>query len=182
MGCASERKLQTLHLELTLREKSQDCSEHKCILNCRFISFVDENLSSSEGSDILWLTLYLIMQYSWVQAAIHEQYKYAWTEQILRAAMSRINTLFTAQRCGQIVSIWLSTIDVFTAGTIMLDLILRQSSATSGVDLDQEWPRVARKASSLLAGFAELWEGARVYRDVFDATSDRASIRGMIHS
>ena len=96
--------------------------------------------------------------------------------------MSRIGTLFMAQRGGYIVSIWLSTIDVFAAGSIMLDLILRQPTATTDSGLDQEWSKAARRASSLLAGFSEQWEGARVYRDVFDVISDRAFARGMMHS
>ncbi|EXJ85310.1 hypothetical protein A1O3_05985 [Capronia epimyces CBS 606.96] len=198
-GCTSTSSntsiLRTLHTELALRQKIRDCSTDACMLDCQFVSFVHENVPppsppGSEGgsvtSDILWLTIYLTTQYTWVHSSIHEQYKIQWTDKILRAAMSRISALFAAQRGGRIVSIWLSTIEVFTVGTTILDILLRQrqrrrdaaatATATAkftDASLDRQWSQSLRRASSLLAGFSELWEGARVYRDVFDAVSDR---------
>lgn len=164
-------------MELVLRQKLQRCSEYACGANCNAVSFVNDdfNFSVSEGSDILWLTLCLATRDSWPANAIHEQYRAQWTGDFLQAATSRINTLFTAQRSGRIVSIWLATADVFTAGVVLLDLSLRHSW------IRPAWSKALRRASSLLAGFSELWEGARLFRDVFDAIAekifDRESIR-----
>ncbi len=181
MRSAAGVSLRTLHMDLALRRKLQNCLERECIQDCNCVSFVNENLSSSEASDILWLNLYLAIQYSTIQASTaHDQLKSRWTKEILRAAMSRINTLFVSQRCGRILSIWLSTIDVFTAGTVILDISLRRPTINAVVGLNQEQIKALRKASSLLAGFSELWEGAKAYRDVFDVISDRVFAQDMI--
>ncbi|KAH8700224.1 hypothetical protein BGW36DRAFT_459434 [Talaromyces proteolyticus] len=173
MSSAQGVSVRTLYMELALRQKIRACSSHQCLLGCDFVSFVNANLEHSEGADILWLSVYLMTGHSWAQTATHEQYVSEWTDQILRAAMSRINTLFTAQRRGCIVSIWLSTFDVFTAGTVLHDISLRHPAAIHHDGLIHGLWNALRMASSLLAGFSELWQGAGVYRDVFDAISNR---------
>lgn len=85
-----------------------------------------------------------------------------------------IHETFDCHRKGQVLSVWLTTLDLFSAGMVLVDIELNRKldnpQGNSNVPAGLLWS--LGRCSSVLAAFAELWPGARVYRDVFDGLAD----------
>jgi hypothetical protein len=70
--------------------------------------------------------------------------------------------------------VWLASINAFTAGIILLEVADRELQAESTIAGSGDKSRAVRRASSLLASYAERWRGASVLRDIFDTLLDKS--------
>ncbi len=161
-------------LELELDEKLQRAALVRCPKTPELIHFVNNNLVNDDRPEVssLLLRLSFITSHACEECA---QYQYSvqdWSLRICAAAISEIDRTFKSQRQGELVSYWISSIEVFTAATALLDAhsqLMRNGSS----QIPPHCGRAVLRASTLLAAFSEIWQDACAFRDTIDQLSEQ---------
>ena len=170
----AERQFRVLQVRSQLNQKIAEASRHNCIVTPELVAFVHNNIISSKHHDASWLLLHPVMRHSCENCVEKAQWASQLRTEIERAAISLIDSTFHIHRTGKIISVWLATLELFSAGAVLVDMALERKfqSPHRKLDVSAELVRSLGRCSSILAAFAEIWPGARTHRDVFDGLAD----------
>jgi hypothetical protein len=158
---------------MDLDEKLQRAALGRCPKTPELIHFVNNHLLNDDRSEVSSLLLRLSFITSHA-CEVCVQYQYSvhdWPARICTAAISEIDHIFKTHRQGEVVSYWISSIEVFTAATALLDAhsqLMRNGSSP----IPPHCGRAILRASTLLAAFSEIWRDACAFRDTVDQLSE----------
>lgn len=128
---------------------------------------IDDKLALSTISDSTWLETYQRARHICSECEGEREVADKILVQCHLASLRIIEHAFRVDRDRLTLCVWLSVVDVFTAGMVLMDSSLRRSSDPL-LTVPEEWKQPLRRCLSLLTSFAECWSPGIVHRNVFE--------------
>ncbi|KIW63092.1 hypothetical protein PV04_09969 [Phialophora macrospora] len=163
-----EGSAHALFQEQMLDEILRNSRGRACPVTPDLVHFINNNLGDGESDGPLLLTLAPVAHHA-CEACV--EYAHQWTPEICKAAMLQLDMMFEAYRRGEIISHWISTVEVFTAASAFLATATQLSR--TGYGLSAEWYRGVLNACTMLAAFSEVWPDGKAFRDTFHTLSEQ---------
>lgn len=155
-----------LFVQSQLKRKIYEASGSSCPFSSEIVELINR-LDSTPRCDVSWLLLYPIQQHTCDICSTHKR----WEPEIERAAISKIDDAYEWHRARRTVSVWLEATEVFIAGAILVDLMIRRRFL-SYVDVQAPIIKSVTRCISLLTSFAESWPAGGVLSHLFEKLSE----------
>jgi hypothetical protein len=156
-------------LQSHLWTKIYEVPADKCSVSKEMVEIMRRGFELTPEYTSTWLMLYPICWHSCSECFTTER----WIDEIETAAIVSIDRYEEVHDNGRLVSMWLAACGVFNAGCILVDIYLRKTSTASRLSspADKHLKHVLA-CSDMLFAFAECWDPARTFREVFSKVMD----------
>jgi hypothetical protein len=148
-------------------------SDAACPVSPQLIQFTTDSMNSSPLHHKLWLSLYPTIQHRCNFCQDKPQWFADMTIATQHAASSFLEMEHEHFRKSHVVSIWLSAPYVFSAGSIVADLLIRAKQQSQAEHITT-LTRSIIQCSSLLASYTVSLPSVRIYYEIFTCFSEQA--------
>lgn len=159
--------LRTLYTQSQLHQRIYEATVHPCPYSSEVVEIIQQQLDSSIECSPAWLMLYPILCHACDFCSSIDRRE----RDIEQAAITVIDHIFEQHRAKRILSIWLTTCEVFTAGAILVDINIRRKSQVDSLGTLAS-AKSFNRCSSLLASFAEIWPAGVTFKELFETLSE----------